>query len=225
MTHSELCKMAVSWLKRASSRGGHGCKVAIDECRTGWDGEVPDALGFTATGNPLVDGTVLVECKVSRADFLIDRKKPHRIGGGVGNWRYFMAPEGLIRLDELPEKWGLVEVNGRGHMKVRFGVYTDSNYMLQRDRLVSMHHQSDRVREQFLVVRMFDRVSDPEKIIEIGKERNRLSFQATELANELRTIKRKMVHVEWTMRSLSEELERYREIHGVLPVVAEPMNR
>lgn len=49
-----------------------------------------------STGQPLRDGTVLVECKVFHADFLADRAKPHRQEGGVSNWRYFMAPEGLI---------------------------------------------------------------------------------------------------------------------------------
>ncbi len=54
------------------------------------------------------DGTVLVECKVSRADFLADMAKPHRYSGGVGNWRYYVAPEGVISPDELLAKWGLV---------------------------------------------------------------------------------------------------------------------
>lgn len=28
-------------------------------------------------------------------------------------FRYFMAPAGLIAIDELPDKWGLIEVDGR----------------------------------------------------------------------------------------------------------------
>ena len=50
MKHSDLCKLAVSWLKRPFSRGGHGCTVAIDECRTGWGGEIPDAVGYRYSG-------------------------------------------------------------------------------------------------------------------------------------------------------------------------------
>lgn len=46
MRHADLCKLALVCLKRPYSRGGHGCKVALDECRTGWSGEIPDALGF-----------------------------------------------------------------------------------------------------------------------------------------------------------------------------------
>lgn len=89
MTHSEPCKLAVGWLKRPHSRGGHGCTVAIDECLTGWTGEIPDAIGFRFSGRvgDPGSGTVLVECKVTRSDFLADRSKPHRESGGVGNWR------------------------------------------------------------------------------------------------------------------------------------------
>ncbi len=219
MTHSEMCKLAVMWLKRPYSRGGHGCKVAIDECQTGWSGEIPDAIGYCSTGQPLRDGTVLVECKVSRADFLSDRAKPHRQAGGVGNWRYFMAPEGLIKLDELPQKWGLVEVNARGHLKVRRGVYIDSNYVLQGERLVSMRHESDMLREQFLIVRMFDRIADPEKMIDMDKERNRLSFRVNSLSAELRTAQRKAQELGFTVSELKDELGRYRAMHGPLPAV------
>lgn len=224
MTHSEMCKLAVMWLKRPYSRGGHGCKVAIDECQTGWSGEIPDAIGYCSTGQPLRDGTVLVECKVSRADFLADRLKQHRQAGGVGNWRYFMAPEGLIKLDELPQKWGLVEVNARGHLKVRRGVYIDSNYVLQDERLVSMRHESDVLREQFLIVRMFDRIADPEKIIDMDKERNRLFFRVNSLSAELRTAQRKAQEMAYTVSELKDELGRYRALHGPLPAV-EPLRQ
>lgn len=220
-THAQLCKLAVIWLKRPQSRGAHGCKVAIDECRTGWGGEIPDAIGYRFAGmeNTELDGTVLVECKVSRADFLADKGKPHRQAGGVGNWRYYMAPEGIISASELPEKWGLIEVNTRGHIKTRVGAYTDSNYQLQRERLLAMRHDSETAREFFLVVRMLDRVADPEKIIDMGKERNRLAFRVNDLSNEIRSAKSKAQQLGWQVQSLNEELSRYRELHGALPAV------
>lgn len=221
LTHSDLCKLAVSWLKRPPSRGGHGCKVAIDECRTGWSGEIPDAIGYRFAGmeNPAMDGTVLVECKVSRADFLSDKNKPHRQAVGVGNWRYYMALEGLISPSELPEKWGLVEVTSRGHLKTRVGPYTDTNYYLQRERLLSMRHESEASRELFLIVRMFDRVGDPEKIIDMDKERNRLAFRVNDLNNELRVAERMAEHLNLKVQMLGEELTRYRELHGNLPMI------
>src|SRR5208337_2931128 len=60
--------------------------------------------------------SVLVECKVSRADFLADREKPFRQKPelGVGCERFYLAPAGLIRLEELPAGWGLLELrNGK----------------------------------------------------------------------------------------------------------------
>ena len=95
--------MAVRWLKR------YRCGVVLSEqaCASG---EVPDAIGWKKKCH-----SVLVECKASRADFLADAAKPwrHCSETGVGAERYFLAPRGLIRPDELPRGWGLLEVCGR----------------------------------------------------------------------------------------------------------------
>ncbi|KAF1009509.1 MAG: hypothetical protein GAK28_00147 [Luteibacter sp.] len=105
MTHDELVERAGIWLRRVA-----GCKVVMTEisalCRSG---EIPDAIGWREAG------TVLVEAKATRGDFLADRNKAFRRdpSQGMGALRYFMAPEGLIKVDELPERWGLLEVRGR----------------------------------------------------------------------------------------------------------------
>ncbi|MCD0261509.1 hypothetical protein [Xanthomonas campestris] len=59
---------------------------------------------------------MLIEVKVSRADFLAGARKEHRIKPalGAGKWRYFMCPEGLINVDEVPERWGLLWVSDKG---------------------------------------------------------------------------------------------------------------
>ncbi len=189
MTHAELCQLAVAWLRRPHSRGGHACQAAVAETRTGWDGEVPDAIGYRFTGSA-EDGTIVLECKVSRADFLADRHKPHRTAGGVGNWRYFMAPEGLISVDDLPERWGLITVNSRGHLKTVRGVYQDSNYYQQDERRQAMRQESDRMREMFLIVRLFSRIEDPDSVIAAIKERSRLLDKYTEAQNKLRSLQR-----------------------------------
>lgn len=65
---------------------------------------MPDAIGFCTTYS------ILIECKVSRSDFLEDKHKRHRrTGCAMGNKRYYLAPQGMIDPDELPEKWGLIE--------------------------------------------------------------------------------------------------------------------
>ena len=115
LTHKNICNIAVKWLKRPNSNGGHGCHVAVSEVASGWSGEIPDSIGFRATGDH-TDGSIVVEVKVSRSDFLADKKKPHRNGEtiGLGNWRYYMCPVDLIKADELPENFGLLYVNTKG---------------------------------------------------------------------------------------------------------------
>lgn len=85
------------------------CGVVLSEqaCASG---EMPDAIGWKKACH-----SVLVECKASRSDFLADRDKPFRQQPetGVGCERYYVAPRGLIRIDELPVGWGLLEVCGR----------------------------------------------------------------------------------------------------------------
>ncbi len=79
-------------------------------------GEMPDAIGWKKACH-----SVLVECKVSRGDFLADREKPFRQKPelGVGCERYYLAPRGLIRIEELPTGWGLLEVSGREIVRVK----------------------------------------------------------------------------------------------------------
>jgi hypothetical protein len=64
---------------------------------------------------------VLVECKVTRGDFLADRAKPWRVKPeqGVGCERFYLAPAGLIRADELSCGWGLLEHRGGKVLLVR----------------------------------------------------------------------------------------------------------
>jgi len=56
----------------------------------------------------------MVEAKASRADFLADRKKGFRSETelGMGNWRYYICPEGMIEPSELPDNWGLLYLSG-----------------------------------------------------------------------------------------------------------------
>ncbi|MCC4260828.1 adenylosuccinate synthase [Pseudomonas aestusnigri] len=198
LTHSDLCAIAVKWLKRANSAGGPGCHIAVSECRSGWTGEVPDAIGFRAAGS-IDDGSVVVECKTSRSDFLADRKKAHRTDGGCGNWRYFMAPEGIISPDELPDRWGLLTVNSRGHVKAVSGLAVKyRNSWPRDDDIRKWRHEANRDREQFLLTKLLFRVGDPEVLnrnIKIAyAERDQAVRYAKErikgLQDELRQLRR-----------------------------------
>jgi hypothetical protein len=101
--------MAVRWLRQ------YRCGVVLSE-QACVSGEMPDAIGWKKACH-----SVLVECKVSRGDFLADRDKPFRQKpeAGVGCERYYLAPRGLIRGDEVPTGWGLLEVEGREVERVK----------------------------------------------------------------------------------------------------------
>lgn len=103
MTHAALVRIAVQWLR------GYRCGVVLSE-QACISGEMPDAIGWKRACH-----SVLIECKVSRADFLADRSKPFRQKSdlGVGNERFYLAPARLIRPEELPLGWGLLESCGR----------------------------------------------------------------------------------------------------------------
>ncbi|BCP56263.1 hypothetical protein K32_48800 [Kaistia sp. 32K] len=193
MSHADLCAIAVKWLKRANSAGGPGCHVAVSECRSGWTGEVPDAIGFRAAG--FEDGSTVVECKTSRADFLADRKKAHRSSGGCGNWRYFMAPDGLISPDELPPGWGLLTVNSRGHVKAIAGPaahYRGRNDVL-REQVEQFRHVADRDREQFILAKLLERVGDAEemnrRIKHVYAEQSRLIDRVNSQVKEMNELR------------------------------------
>jgi len=109
MTHAKLVSAAVQWLRR------YRCGVVLSEqaCASG---EMPDAIGWKKACH-----SVLIESKVSRADFLADRDKPFRQKPeiGVGCERYYLVPRGLIRIEELPTGWGLLEACGREIERVK----------------------------------------------------------------------------------------------------------
>lgn len=107
MTHKELVEIGYKWLLKNAGVG-----VAFKELKS-IDGEIPDVIGFGSWQS------ILIECKVSRSDFLQDKKKPHR-QKGMGNWRFFLCPKGLIKKDELPKKWGLIYIDESGKAKIKY---------------------------------------------------------------------------------------------------------
>ena len=207
-THSELCDLAVRWLKRANSAGGHGCHVAVSEIASGWSGEIPDAIGFRV-GAP-DSGSVVVEVKVSRQDFKADMQKPHRNGAvvGLGNWRYYMCPEGIIKKSDLPPKYGLLYVNSRGHIKPVLSPFQQTNYFERVEHLNAFKMDSDHEREIFILTRLFSRVGDEEKLNKDLKEaRNRASYFAGKydaLKSDHRSMSAELYSLRQKIESMSE---------------------
>ena len=105
MSHALCVKMASEYMRKRAD-------VVLPEffCH---NSELPDVIAFTSR-----DSTV-IECKVSRSDFLRDKNKPFRINSnqGMGDSRYYCAPKDLIKPEELPQWWGLIEILPSGKMR------------------------------------------------------------------------------------------------------------
>jgi len=103
ITHVDLVESARRWLCKTHC-------VVITEMEGGWNNivEKPDAIGWK-----MGSVTTLIECKLSRQDFLSDKKKISRQSIGMGTLRYYLAPENTIYDFELPENWGLLEFKSK----------------------------------------------------------------------------------------------------------------
>ena len=82
--------MGVRWL-------GRQCSVVLYEFATPAD-ENPDVIGWAPGA-----GSVLIECKLSRSDFLGDATKTVRRNprAGMGQRRFYLCPAELIQVKDL----------------------------------------------------------------------------------------------------------------------------
>ncbi|MFA5187131.1 MAG: hypothetical protein WC551_11665 [Patescibacteria group bacterium] len=126
-THRELAEYAGKWLRSKRHR-----TVFIERQSRH---ETPDAIGWTHLGV-----STLIECKTSRADFLADQRKAPRSCSriGIGAFRYYLAPRGVLTVKDIPPDWGLLEVYGqtrvcirvvRVAVKIKLGVHQLRNEM------------------------------------------------------------------------------------------------
>lgn len=190
--HRWLCEIGAKFLKRPESANGHGCHFAIIE--PSCYGENPDVFGIRHGANGFSVGTVLIEAKTSRSDFLADRKKPHRMQPetGIGKWRYYICPTDLIKPKDLPEKWGLIYVNERGHCNIVAGAmavpkdkyiseygmskgkpqYFRNNTKVIESFAAHTFHERHIQNELNLLVMALARLDDPEAILYMQREFN-----------------------------------------------------
>jgi len=155
--HGQLIERAVAWLRRS-----YKCGVILSEQHCA-SGEVPDVIAWRGLCK-----SVLVECKVSRSDFLADASKPFRMKPeeGMGSQRFYLAPVGVIRRADLPEHWGLLELQGR---EVRLVV---------KPGRVDLRTQAGLMKEMNLLLASLRRVEvriDPQTITDFLKWKNRLA--------------------------------------------------
>lgn len=196
--HKELCALARKWLTRPRNqynlpKSGAACSFAIHEVSSGYGSEIADAFGLRTNYGDRLE-TVLVEVKVSRSDFFADQRKAFRISPetGMGNYRYYMAPEGLIRVEELPDKWGLIEVNSRNGCRVVRGHVID--------RRGDYWFFSNRDKEITLCAWVLSKIGNAEKLVkdrqELMASRNRLARHVQELESRLDHCNRRLAAAE-----------------------------
>lgn len=96
MQHATLVQLGVRWLTRR-------CSVVLYEAAA-TKGEIPDVIGWAGMSS------TLIECKVSRADFLKDAAKKPRSKDSLGmaQRRYYLCPAEMVKVEDLPPKWGLL---------------------------------------------------------------------------------------------------------------------
>jgi hypothetical protein len=174
MTHAQLVEKAVSWLR------SYRCGVVLSE-QACINGEIPDAIGWKRANH-----SVLVECKISRSDFLADREKPFRDDSaiGLGCERYYLVPAGLIRIEELPARWGLLEYANRHvvitkpsakDLRSAKGLNSEMNLLLASLRRVEIRIEPESITD-FLKwknrMEKYNRGSLPEGIMPASEEPN-----------------------------------------------------
>ncbi len=186
MTHSQLVQKAVGWLRN------YRCGVILSE-QACVSGEMPDAIGWKRACH-----SVLVECKISRSDFLADRAKPFRLkpNRGVGCERFYLVPVGLINIEELPQGWGLLEVvRGKIQMTLpsaknlrsAYGFRCEMNLLLASLRRVELRIEPQSITD-FLKwknrMAEYNRGSLPEGLIPAEQEFNVFLENEAELTTE-----------------------------------------
>lgn len=133
MNHNELCLLGAKYLRRKGIEPFHRCQYSV--CELERIGECPDAFGWGGST------TQLIEAKVSRGDFLSDKKKLWRQNPslGIGCFRSYLCPEGLIEESDLPEKWGLLYIDEKGKInEVVSPIFQESNHKEEINLLTSI---------------------------------------------------------------------------------------
>ena len=142
ITHAELVAYGRRWLYR------HNCGyVAVEEC--GMSLEFPDLLGFRS------NFTIMIEAKRSRRDYRKDMSKFFRAEPehGVGNYRYYLCPDGLIKPEEIPSNWGLIYLKGKRLYVIKgpqdfnepcLGFWQKSNIVAENEIMYSVLRKSHR---------------------------------------------------------------------------------
>ena len=110
MKHSELVDIGAKWLRLKAPNTFLRCQYVVTEFMSACS-EIPDIYGLRSYQN------VMIEAKVSRADFKRDFRK-NKSWGGIGFQKYYLCPTRLIEIKELPNKFGLLYCDNKGNVEI-----------------------------------------------------------------------------------------------------------
>lgn len=134
MTHFELCKKTAE--RFVSS-------VALFEVSMTGILEKPDVLDFNSSGR-----SVLYEIKMSRSDFLADKKKYSRaIEPWFGEKRYFVCDGDFIKENEVPQGWGLYHFKNNKFYKIK---ESDNFFLNELERKDMWRHNTELLLNQII---------------------------------------------------------------------------
>lgn len=151
-SHKDVVEIGAKWLRQKIK-----CPVIAAEIKCSGSREIPDLLGFRS------DTSFLIECKASRADFLSDFKKPERQGlcSSLGNYRLYLAPQGVLDHLKVPSTWGILEINEKGRVEViRFmqgNIYCGSSSLEKHKQEDPYFHESDIHKERSMLYSLLRR--------------------------------------------------------------------
>lgn len=95
MTHSDLVTIGARYLRYQNN-----CSIVIEEPASAYFVK-PDVMGFQ------MYSSFMIEVKISRSDFLADKRKKHA-GDVIANRNYYLVPTGLIAPEDIKNGYGLI---------------------------------------------------------------------------------------------------------------------
>ncbi len=153
--HDALVQLGARWLAK------QGFPVVVTEIDALGSREKPDVIGFRSTCS------VVIEVKVSRSDFRADARKPERRieGTGLGTYRFYLCPRGLIGTDELLSGWGLLHAEGTKLLEIvrpKGNLWPGSGTTLEG--WAAFQHVSDGARERAVLFSLARRLARGESL-------------------------------------------------------------
>jgi hypothetical protein len=129
-SHSNLVTIAAEWLRKRAECSIVATELFMLDSIDSFKGERPDAIGWRGMYS------FVIECKSSRHDFLLNKKKPWY---GMGYYRYFLVPQGLVQLHEIPKDHGLLEWDGsKIHVTIKAPLREDHDIYHETEMLITI---------------------------------------------------------------------------------------